>query len=140
MFKFLSNRTKKLASSLFGKSEFQNRMALSTVKLILNDIDVLYKEYRTHAGPGVLFFNPDSPNKSSYLNVKQIKEDLSRAEEFCDEGTAAFLKKVISMAERTKLKYPVVVMVEPARLSVHVLNIEESTKQLEDLASAVGKC
>lgn len=44
------------------------------------------------------------------------------------------------MAERTKLKDPVVVMVEPARLSVHVLNIEESTKQLEDLASAVGKC
>jgi len=63
MFKFLSDRTKKFASSLFGKSEFQNRMALNTVKLILNDINVLYKEYRTHAGPGVLFFNPDSPIK-----------------------------------------------------------------------------
>ena len=52
MTKSTGNEALQLAKKLFGKSEAQNRMSLSTVKMILGDIDTLYKEFRTAEGLG----------------------------------------------------------------------------------------
>jgi hypothetical protein len=135
----LGERAKKLASSLFGGNEVKNRIAKSTIKLLINDIITLNAEFADAKGEGALFFNPIYPNCSQYLTLKEIQNDISLAEEVYDNYMADFLKKLINMIQKEDVKKsPVVVMVNFTGLSAHRLSLESLDKRIDTLINAVS--
>lgn len=117
------DKAEKLIKKLFGSSEVQNRIAKSTVKLIVSDIITLYTEFRKAEGLGALFFNLEYPNRSIYLDVHEIYKDITVAEEMMDSKTKDFLQKLLNVIEKNEnTDTPVVVMVQDTGLSIHLLD------------------
>lgn len=121
--KMALDKVEKLIKKLFGASEIQNRIAKSTVKLIVSDIITLYTEFRKAEGLGALFFNIEYPNRSIYLDVQEIYKDITVAEEMMDTKTKDFLQKLLNVIEKNENNNtPVVVMVQDSGLSIHLLD------------------
>jgi|TARA_R100001594_G_C4037181_1_gene262467 hypothetical protein len=139
MTKSTGNEALQLAKKLFGKSEAQNRMSLSTVKMILGDIDTLYKEFRTAEGLGALFFHPSSPDQSQYMTIKDIQSDIAIAEEVMDKDLTEFLKKLIIIVEKEEENdKPIVVMISHTGMAVHVLDLNSAEEMLDKTADAIS--
>ena len=128
-----------LAKKLFGKSEAQNRMSLSTVKMILADIHTLYKEFKDAEGAGALFFHPSSPDQSQYMTIKDMQGDIALAEEIMDKALTEFLRKILTIIEKEdESDKPIVVMINEGGMSVHVLDLESADKMLDQTADAAS--
>lgn len=136
----IGDKAKNLASSLFGLGEIKNRIAKNAMKVLISDIATLSSEFQTAKGDGALFFNPSDPNRSQYLTLKDIQNDIALAEELCDSNTANFLKKLINMVQKDdNKKNPVVVMVDYNGLSAHKLDLNSLDERIEGLINAVSK-
>ena len=117
---------------LFGKSEVKNRISSNTVKMILGDVTTLYAEFRKAKGLGALFFNPSNSEASQYLTINEIATDRALAEEAMNEPLADCLNRLINIIEKEQESdAPVVVMVDPLGLSVHVIDLEKANKLIE---------
>ena len=137
-----NEKAKRLARSLFSKSEVQNRISLNAVKMIIGDVVTLYTEFRKADGIGALFFNPQRPDDSQYLTLSDIHKDIALAEELMNEDLANFLKKLINLIQsESENESPIVVMIDQSGMSVHVvdLNLAEEmiTQRMEDAISGV---
>jgi hypothetical protein len=126
------NKAENMIHKLFGASEVQNRIAKSTVKLIVSDIITLYSEFRKAEGLGALFFNMEFPMRSVYLDVQEIYKDITVAEEMMDTKTKDFLQKLLNVIEKNENNNtPVVVMVQDTGLSIHLLDSTEVDETLD---------
>lgn len=135
----LGKTAKKLAATIFGADEIKNRVAKSTMKLLLNDIATLSAEFAAAKGDGALFFNPSEPNQSQYMTLKDIQTDVAKAEEFCDKPMADFLKKLMNIVQKEDVKkHPVIVMASYSGLTVHQLDLDVIDERIEQLVDAVS--
>lgn len=126
----------KLAKNLFGKSEFQNRVATNAVKMIIGDINTLNEEFRKVKGIGALFFNPTVPDASNYMTVADIQTDIALAEEIMNDDLASFLKELLGIVEKEAEENAVVVMVSQKGMSVHVVNLEAASELIDKTKDA----
>jgi hypothetical protein len=134
------NTLKKLARSIFGKSEVQNRIALSAVKMIVGDIVTLYEEFKKTEGLGALFFNPTNPEFSHYMTLQDIHTDIALAEEIMDDCLRDFLNKLVNVVNKeADSKKPVVVMADESSMSVHVLDLNTAEERLDEVANAISR-
>lgn len=130
--------TKKFASSLFGKSEIQNRIAINAVKMIIGDIVTLYKEFRKAKGLGALFFNPVSPENSTYLDIEDIKNDMILAEEIMDDELKQTLQKLLNVIDKEQdTTNAVVVLLDSSALSIHLVDLNTTEEVINEVADAV---
>lgn len=128
---------RELAKQLFGKSEVQNRIALNTVKMIVSDVVTLYAEFRKAEGSGALFFNPKAPDKSQYMTIKDIHNDISLAEEVLNQDLKDFLLKLIKVIEREEENSkPVVVMIDSSTMSIHVIDVDKAQERINEFSNA----
>lgn len=126
-----------LAKQIFGKSEVQNRIALNTVKMIVGDVVTLYAEFRKAEGLGALFFNPKAPDKSQYMTIKDIQNDISLAEEILNGDLKDFLLKLINIINREEENSkPVVVMIDNSTMSIHVIDPEKAQERINEFSNA----
>jgi hypothetical protein len=135
----LGKTAKKLAATIFGTDEIKNRVAKSTMKLLLSDIATLSAEFAAAKGDGALFFNPSKPSQSQYMTLKDIQTDVARAEEFCDAPMAEFLKKLMNLVQKEDVKKnPVIVMASYSGLTVHQIDLDSIDERIEQLVDAVS--
>jgi len=131
---------KTLANSIFGKSEVQNRIAINTVKMIVGDIVTLYQEFRKTEGRGALFFNPSSPENSTYMTMEDIYSDIAIAEEVLDDDLKTFLSKLLNVVNKEEnSENSIVVMVTPKSMSIHMIDLNSAEEQLKELADAFSR-
>lgn len=137
-----SQKAKRLAQSLFSKSEVQNRISMNAVKMIIGDVVTLYTEFRNAEGIGALFFNPQRPDDSQYMTISDIHKDVALAEELMNNELSEFLKKLINLIQKEQENdFPIVVMLDQSGMSVHVIDLnlaeEMLAKRLEDASSSL---
>ena len=133
-------KTKRLVAALFKGGEVKQRIAANTVKTILADMDSLYQEYKKYKGPGALFFNPANDKQNNYLTVDDIKNDLCKAEEYEDTSIKEFLSSVIRAVEKVDDGNSVLVLVEPPRLTINILDISKVDEQVDALLKEANSC
>lgn len=132
-----SKASEKLASTLFGASEVKNRIAMNAVKMIVGDIATLYNEFKTAEGAGALLFNPEFPEKSQYMALRDIQRDLALAEELMDDALKQFLQKVQTLVvKESSTDKPIVVMITSESMSVHVIDLNETEERLKEAYDA----
>jgi len=132
-----SEAAQKLSNVLFGRDEVKNRVALNTVKMIIGDIVTLYNEFKTAEGAGALVFNPQSPEKSQYMPLRDIQRDLILAEEAMDDDLKRFFEKVQSIVvKESGTEKPIVIMVTEESMSVHVIDINQTEERLKEALDA----
>jgi hypothetical protein len=69
------------------------------------------------------------------MTTKEIYNDIVLAEELMDSDTKKFLQKVLNVIEKNSdNEIPVVVMVDAAGLSVHLLDLDIISENIEKQA------
>ena len=132
-----SNAAQKLSNALFGESEVKNRIALNAVKMIVGDIVTLYNEFKNAEGAGALVFNPESPEKSQFMALRDIQRDIAIAEEAMDDNLKKFLEKVQTIVvKESSSEKPVVIMLTRDSMSVHVIDLNETEERLKEALDA----
>ena len=133
-----SQPASKLANSIFGKSEVQNRIALNAVKMIVGDIVTLHDEFKKAEGAGALFFNPSAPEASTYMSVSDIRKDIALAEEIMDDQLKHFLEKLLVVVDKEqKNEVAVVVLVNREAMSIHLIDLNAAEERLNEFSNAI---
>lgn len=136
----LNHGSQELASKIFSKSELQNKIAINTVKLIIGDIVTLYNEFRKAEGAGALFFNPMAPENSTYMPVKDIKNDIILAEEIMDNDLKSFLEKLLNIVDKKQDdNEAIVVMINNRSMSIHLVDLNTVEDQINELVDAFSR-
>jgi hypothetical protein len=136
----LNHGSQELASKIFSKSELQNKIAINTVKLIIGDIVTLYNEFRKAEGAGALFFNPMAPENSTYMPVKDIKNDIILAEEIMDNDLKSFLEKLLNIVDKKQDdNEAIVVMINNRSMSIHLIDLNTVEDQINELVDAFSR-
>jgi hypothetical protein len=129
----LNKIASQLKNSLFAGDEFKKRMASNVVRMIVGDITTLYSEFKANEGAGALFFNPSNPTASQYLALTDIYKDRALAEEMLHDDLAKFLDKLANIVtKQSDSNLPVVVMVHPTGMSIHILDTDKVDEVLEE--------
>jgi hypothetical protein len=132
--------SERLASKLFSKSEVQNKIAVNTVKMIVGDIVTLYQEFRKAEGLGALFFNPVTPENSSYMTIKDVQNDIVLAEELMDDDLRDFLKKILRVIEdEQEQETAIVVLIKNQTMSIHIIDLNTVDTQIKELVDAFSR-
>jgi hypothetical protein len=132
--------SERLASKLFSKSEVQNKIAVNTVKMIVGDIVTLYQEFRKAEGLGALFFNPVTPENSSYMTIKDVQNDIVLAEELMDDDLRDFLKKILRVIEdEQEQETAIVVLINNQTMSIHIIDLNTVDVQIKELVDAFSR-
>ncbi|MBM4229121.1 MAG: hypothetical protein FJ184_00060 [Gammaproteobacteria bacterium] len=135
-----SNTANNLAKKIFSKSEVQNQIAVNVVKMIVGDIVTLYEEFRSAEGLGALFFNPIAPENSSYMTIKDIKNDIILAEEIMDEDLKDFLKKLLNIVDKEQdNKQAIVILINNQTMSIHLIDLNSVDTQIKELVDALSR-
>ena len=136
----LHEGSQKLASKIFSKSELQNKIAVSTVKLIIGDIVTLYSEFRKAEGAGALFFNPLAPENSTYMPISDIRNDIILAEEIMDNELKGFLEKLLNIVDKKQDdNEAIVVMINNHTMSIHLVDLNSVEDQINELVDAFSR-
>jgi hypothetical protein len=136
----VNHGSQELASKIFSKSELQNKIAVNTVKLIIGDIVTLYNEFRKAEGAGALFFNPMAPENSTYMPIKDIKNDIILAEEIMDTDLKGFLEKLLNIVDKKQDdNEAIVVMVNNRSMSIHLVDLNTVEDQINELVDAFSR-
>lgn len=132
--------SERLASKLFSKSEVQNKIAVNTVKMIVGDIVTLYQEFRKAEGLGALFFNPITPENSSYMTIKDVQNDIVLAEELMDDDLRDFLKKILRVIEdEQEQETAIVILINNQTMSIHIIDLNTVDVQIKELVDAFSR-
>lgn len=132
--------SERLASKLFSKSEVQNKIAVNTVKMIVGDIVTLYQEFRKAEGLGALFFNPVTPENSSYMTIKDVQNDIVLAEELMDDDLRDFLKKILRVIEdEQEQETAIVILINNQTMSIHIIDLNTVDVQIKELVDAFSR-
>ena len=132
----LSKKATALTKQLFGGNQIENKIAAGVMRTILSDITRLYFENKQVRGKGVLVFNPEEPEKSRFLTVGDLEDDLSVAQEAMNTQMADMLKKVIKVVEKeNESDVAIIAMIQLDGIAIHLLDSEEANKRIDEMSS-----
>lgn len=134
----LSKKATALTKQLFGGNQIENKIAAGVMRTILSDITRLYFENKQVRGKGVLVFNPEEPEKSRFLTVGDLEDDLSVAQEAMNTQMADMLKKVIKVVEKeNESDVAIIAMIQADGIAIHLLDSEEANKRIDEMSSGL---
>ena len=134
----LSKKATALTKQLFGGNQIENKIAAGVMRTILSDITRLYFENKQVRGKGVLVFNPEEPEKSRFLTVGDLEDDLSVAQEAMNTQMADMLKKVIKGVEKeNESDVAIIAMIQLDGIAIHLLDSEEANKRIDEMSSGL---
>lgn len=134
----LSKKATALTKQLFGGNQVENKIAAGVMRTILSDITRLYFENKQVRGKGVLVFNPEEPEKSRFLTVGDLEDDLSVAQEAMNTQMADMLKKVIKVVEKeNESDVAIIAMIQLNGIAIHLLDSEEANKRIDEMSSGL---
>lgn len=134
----LSKKATALTKQLFGGNQVENKIAAGVMRTILSDITRLYFENKQARGKGVLVFNPEEPEKSRFLTVGDLEDDLSVAQEAMNTQMADMLKKVIKVVEKeNESDVAIIAMIQLDGIAIHLLDSEEANKRIDEMSSGL---
>ena len=134
----LSKKATALTKQLFGGNQIENKIAAGVMRTILSDITRLYFENKQVRGKGVLVFNPEEPEKSRFLTVGDLEDDLSVAQEAMNTQMADMLKKVIKVVEKeNESDVAIIAMIQLDGIAIHLLDSEEANKRIDEMSSGL---
>lgn len=134
----LSKKATALTKQLFGGNQVENKIAAGVMRTILSDITRLYFENKQVRGKGVLVFNPEEPEKSRFLTVRDLEDDLSVAQEAMNTQMADMLKKVIKVVEKeNESDVAIIAMIQLNGIAIHLLDSEEANKRIDEMSSGL---
>jgi len=134
----LSKKASGLVKQMFGGSETENMIAAGVMRTILSDITRLYFENKEIKGKGILVFNPENPQKSRYLTVKDLDQDLALAEEMMHEHNCSMFKKIIEFIEsKNSLDLALVAMIQLDGVALHIVDPKEVDKRIKEFTRGI---
>jgi hypothetical protein len=134
----LSKKATALTKQLFGGNQVENKIAAGVMRTILSDITRLYFENKQVRGKGVLVFNPEEPEKSRFLTVEDLEDDLSIAQEAMNTQMTDMLKKVIKVVEKeNESDVAIIAMIQLDGIAIHLLDSEEANKRIDEMSSGL---
>ena len=134
----LSKKATALTKQLFGGNQIENKIAAGVMRTILSDITRLYFENKQVRGKGVLVFNPEEPEKSRFLTVGDLEDDLSVAQEAMNTQMTDMLKKVIKVVEKeNESDVAIIAMIQLDGIAIHLLDSEEANKRIDEMSSGL---
>jgi hypothetical protein len=134
----LSKKAAALTKQLFGGNQVENKIAAGVMRTILSDITRLYFENKQVRGKGVLVFNPEEPEKSRFLTVGDLEDDLSVAQEAMNTQMTDMLKKVIKVVEKeNESDVAIIAMIQLDGIAIHLLDSEEANKRIDEMSSGL---
>jgi len=132
-----SKNAKKI-QALFQGSEAERMLSASVIRTILSDMIRLYFENRKAKGKGCLIFNPDKPEKSKYITVKELEQDLAIAQEAMDQDITNMFEKIIKVIEKEDNdEQAIVSMVSDEGLHIHLIDAEEANKRIDEAVNGL---
>lgn len=134
----LSKKASSLVKQMFGGNETENMIAAGIMRTILSDITRLYFENKKIKGKGILVFNPENPEKSRYLTVKDLDQDLALAEEMMHNHNCTMFKKIIEFIEsKNNLDLALVAMIQQDGVALHIVDPEEVDKRINEFTRGI---
>jgi hypothetical protein len=89
-------------------------------------------------GKGILVFNPEDPEKSRYLTVKDLDQDLALAEEMMHEHNCNMFKKIIEFIEsKNNLDLALVAMIQQDGVALHIVDPKEVDKRINEFTRGI---
>jgi len=134
----LSKKATALTKQLFGGNQVENKIAAGVMRTILSDITRLYFENKQVRGKGVLVFNPEEPEKSRFMAVEDLENDLSVAQEAMNTQMTDMLKKVIKVVEKeSESDIAIIAMIQLDGIAIHLIDSEEANKRINEMSSGL---
>lgn len=129
----LSKKASGLVKQMFGGNETENMIAAGVMRTILADITRLYFENKKALGKGILVFNGEDPEKSKYLTLRDLDQDLALAEEMMHKQTCRMFKKIIEFIEdKHESDLALVAMIQSDGVALHVVDPKEANKRIDE--------
>lgn len=134
----LSTGAKILKKKLFGESEVNSRIAAGILRTILADITRLYFENVNARGKGLLVFNPEDPEASSYLTVDDILNDIALSQEACNTKLEKMLRDTLALIDKEfDNKLPIIAMIQSDCINIHIIDPEETDERINELVNGL---
>lgn len=138
MFQNLSKRAQELAKALFVGSEVENRIAAGVLRTILSDITRVYFESVETFGKGILVFNPEDPERSKFMSIKDMENDIALAQEVMNQDVVDVLERVIKCVEKeSKSDVALVAMVQSTGISIHLIDSDIANERLDSIVNGL---
>jgi len=132
----LSKNASRLSRQLFKGTEVENKIAAGVLRTIISDITRLYFENRRAKGKGILVFNPEDPDKSRYVTLRDIEDDIALAQEAMNENMVTMLKKMAKVVEK-EADLALVAMIQGSEITVHLLDSESANERIDQLSNGI---
>jgi hypothetical protein len=134
----LSKKAAALSKQLFKGSEVENKIAAGVLRTILADITRLYFENKRIKGKGILVFNPEEPEKSRYVTISDIENDISVAQEAMNEQISESLQGVIKLIEKeSDSDLALIAMIQANGIAVHIIDTNDANKRIDEMANGL---
>ena len=134
----LSTGAKLLKKRLFGESEVNSRIAAGILRTILADITRLYFENVKARGKGILVFNPENPEASSYLTVDDILNDIALAQEACNPKLEKMLRETLSLIDKEfENELPIIAMIQNDSINIHIIDPEQTDEKINKMVNGL---
>lgn len=134
----LSTGAKLLKKRLFGESEVNSRIAAGILRTILADITRLYFENVKARGKGLLVFNPENPEASSYLTVDDILNDIALAQEACNPKLEKMLRETLSLIDKEfENELPIIAMIQNDSINIHIIDPEQTDEKINKMVNGL---
>jgi hypothetical protein len=134
----LSKNASRLSRQLFKGTEVENKIAAGVLRTIISDITRLYFENRRAKGKGILVFNPEDPDKSRYVTLGDIEDDIALAQEAMNENMVTMLKKMAKVVEKeAEADLALVAMIQGSEITVHLLDSESANERIDQLSNGI---
>lgn len=134
----LSKKAAELSRYIFKGNEVENKIAAGVLRTILADITRLYFENKKIKGKGVLVFNPENPEKSRYVTISDLEDDIAVAQEQMNEQFADSLQKIVKLVEKeSDADIAIVAMIQPDGVAIHLLDSNEANQRIDELVNGL---
>lgn len=134
----LSTGAAALVKTLFKGNESERMISAGVVRTILSDMTRLFFENRAARGKGILIFNPNEPEKSKYMTIKDFQDDISIAQEDMDNDCIELFTKMISIIEKEdNSDLALVTMVEGDKIITYQIDPQEANKKIDEYSNGL---
>lgn len=125
-------KTDELEAVLFGKGEVNDRVAKTSLKMIVGDMRAVFQEYVKVEGKGALFYNTINADFSTFMSLKDINGDKDLARTNGDEDLHDFLEKLEKcVAEEDPWDKAIIVLLTNDGMSLHLLDLDEAAEKID---------
>lgn len=135
---FDDKRVNELRKMLFSGSESERMISAGVLRTIFSDITKLFFDNKQAMGLGLLVFNPEAPDKSKYMTKTDLENDLSLAQEDCNDVFAEGFQKMINVIENEKdSDLAIVAMAYEDGIAVNLIDPDEINETIDQLSNGI---